>query len=525
MSTDPKHIYDIYASKVLELLKPANMDASTRRPCLDGTRVDIKNQLIDCLSRPNDSPHCDVTWLIGLAGSGKSTLLNSIAEHFRTLRQRGAFVFFDRSDPVNSDPSRVIPTLAYHLAQFSPPFAKKLDEQIRSQRDILRSPLYAQFQSLLEEPSKAVAALPNHPPIIIIIDALDECGNEKSRKGLLEFLSRHIQNLPALFRILVASRDEKDIRSAFSRPNTNQFVKPVPLRIDDDATTHDIAEYFQYHLMSIATDSGLSSEWPGPGVVDQLTVHAGGLFIWASTAIGFIEDGLAEERLPIILNISKRGESLAKLHELYQLTLTEQFKSFRDDELEILCQILGAIVVARERLTDDVLSQLLGLESSTVRDILSRLRSLLQWSPGEPIKVLHASFPDFLGDRDKCNDHRWHIDEQAHHRHLATACFGIMRNRLHFNICGLETSYYKNEAIDGIDELIARNITADLMYGCQYWADHLNLGVTAGSDANGLPTEINSFLRERFLFWLEVFSLKDCVAHGADYSRSSGGVV
>jgi len=35
--TDPKHIYDIYTSKVLELLKPANMDASTRRPCLDGT--------------------------------------------------------------------------------------------------------------------------------------------------------------------------------------------------------------------------------------------------------------------------------------------------------------------------------------------------------------------------------------------------------------------------------------------------------------------------------------------------------
>jgi len=446
-----------------------------------------------------------------LAGSGKSTLLNSIAEHFRTLRQRGAFVFFDRSDPVNGDPSRVIPTLAYHLAQFSPLFAEKLDEQIRSQRDILRSPSYAQFQSLLEEASKAVAAFPNHPPIIIIIDALDECGNEKSRKGLLEFLSRHIQNLPALFRILVASRNEKDIRSAFSRPNTNQFVKPVLLRIDDDATTHDIAEYFQYHLMSIATDSGLSPEWPGPGVVDQLTLRAGGLFIWASTAIGFIEDGLAEERLPIVLNISKRGESLAKLHELYQLTLAEQFKSFRDDELKILRQILGAIVVARERLTDDVLSHLLGLKSSTVRDILARLRSLLQWSPGEPIKVLHASFPDFLGDRDPCNDPRWHIDEQAHHRYLATACFGIMRNRLHFNTCGLETSYYKNEAIDGIAELIAQNITADLMYGCQYWADHLNLGVTAGSDAKGLPIEINSFLREWFLFWLEVFSLKNCV--------------
>jgi hypothetical protein len=172
--------------KVLELLKPANMDASTRQPCLEGTRLEIKTQLVNRLSRQNDSPHCDVTWLIGLAGSGKSTILNSIADHFRTSRQCGAFVFFDRSDPVNSDPSRVIPTLAYHLAQFSAPFAKRLDEQIQAQRDILRCPLVAQFQTLLAEPSKAVADLVNHPSVIIVIDGLDECGNAKSRRGIFE---------------------------------------------------------------------------------------------------------------------------------------------------------------------------------------------------------------------------------------------------------------------------------------------------------------------------------------------------
>ena len=114
---------EIRDSMVLELLKPANMDASTRQLCFDGTRVEIRKRLIDRLSQPNDSPHCEVIWLLGLAGSGKSTLLNSIAEHFRALHQCGAFVFFDRGDPVNSDPSRVIPTFAYHLAQFTLPFA------------------------------------------------------------------------------------------------------------------------------------------------------------------------------------------------------------------------------------------------------------------------------------------------------------------------------------------------------------------------------------------------------------------
>ena len=416
-------------------------------------------------------------------------------------------MFFDRSDPVNSDPSRVIPTLAYHLAQFSSVFARKLDEQIQARRDILHSSLAAQFQTLLEEPSKAVAALIDHFPIIIIIDGLDECGTERSRRHLLEILSKRIRNLAPVFQILVASRDEKDIRFAFSPRNID--ATPFPLHIGDDTTRRDIAQYFQKRLKSIAECSELAPDWPGPEAIEKLTECAGGLFIWASTAVGFIEDGLLPNaRLQIVLNLSPQGESLTKLYDLYQLTLAEQFKSLRDDELEILRGVLGAIVVARERLTVEVLSRLLGLELHEVQHILSRLRSLLQWSPGGPIIVLHASFPDFLGDPGRCHDRRWHIDLPAHHRRLATACFGIMRGRLRFNICSLETSYYKNKAIDGIEKLIDRNITADLMYGCQYWAAHLDLGVTGHLDS-GFSNEIGFFLGQRFLFWLEVFSLKD----------------
>jgi hypothetical protein len=483
------------------------MDASTRQPCLDGTRVDLKKLLIDRLSCPSDSLHCEMVWLHGLAGSGKSTLLNSIAKHFRSLRQCGAFVFFDRSDPVNSDPSRVIPTLAYHLAQFSPPFAKKLDEQIQAQKDILRSSMDTQFGALLEEPSKAVAAVANHPLVVIVIDGLDECGTGESREGLLEVFSKRIQGLSPLFRILVASRNEKDIRSAFSQPHFN--VERVPLRTDDDTTARDITEFFRQRLASIARDSELPPDWPGAGVIEQLTQCAGGLFIWASTAVGFIKGGLPDGRLRIILNTSTQGESLTKLDELYQLTLAHQFETFLARELETLRQILGAIVLARERLTDEVLCQLLGLEPSTVRGILSRLGSLLQWSTGEPIRVLHASFPDFLGDCGRCKDSRWFIDEPVHHCRLATACFVIMRDRLRFNICGLKTSYYKNKAINRINELVDENITTDIMYSCQYWAGHLDLGVTAMSNTDDFPGEMRIFLRERFLFWLEVFSLKD----------------
>ena len=346
------------------------MDASSRPLCLKGTRVAVQTQLVNLLSRSSKSVHCEVTWLVGLAGAGKSTLLNSIAEHFRTLHRCGAFIFFDRSDPANSDPSRVIPTLAYHLAQFSAPFAKRLDEQIETRPDILRSSLEAQFQMLLAELSKAVGAIMNHPSIVIIIDGLDECGTEKSRRGLFEIFSKHLSTLPSMFRILIASRDEKDIRTAFSQPN----VERVPLHTDDDATAHDIAEYFRQGLTSIGKNSELP-DWPRPEDIEQLTRCAGGLFVWASTAVGFIEDGLPDKRLQILFDISVQGESLTKLDALYQATLEQQFQTVLPREFESLRRILGAVVVGRERLTDDVLSKLLEMKwgSATQRKQLSPL--------------------------------------------------------------------------------------------------------------------------------------------------------
>jgi hypothetical protein len=426
----------------------------------------------------------------------------------------------NRSDAANSDPSHVIPTLAYHLAQFSPQFAEKLVEKVQERRDIRRISLKTQFETLLEEPSNVVAALADQPPIIILIDGLDECGDEKSRKGFLEILSKCVPKLPPLFRILAASRDEKDIRSAFSQPDIN--IEKIPLRTEDDNTTRDIAEYFRQRLMSIAKNSGRPSNWPELDVIKQLTQCAGGLFIWASTAVGFVEDGPPDERLQTLLDISAQGESLAKLDKLYHLTLLNQFESFFPREHETLRQILGAIMVAREGLTDDVLCQLLGLKLQTVHDFLSRLCSLLQWNSGERIGA-HASFLEFLGDRERCTDLRWYIDEPAHHRRLTAACFGIMHNHLRFNICGLETSYYKNKAINRINELVDENITADIMYGCQYWAYHLDLGVTTGSTTAGFPGEIRFFLRERFLFWLEVFSLKDCLGTTPTILRVAAG--
>ena len=194
-----------------------------------------------------------------------------------------------------------------------------------------------------------------------------------------------------MFRLLIASRDEPDIRAALSHLNVD--VCDVP--IGDDSTSHDIKLLFERRLASNApafVDRRLPSDWPGEPVIRQLVALSGGLFIWASTTIRFIESGFPGERLKKVLSASAHGPSHARLDDLYRVALTHPFDSYNESELKVVHSILGAIVVAREQLTDGHLVRLLGLEISDVREVLSLLQPLLRGGHGQPFKsCIHRS--------------------------------------------------------------------------------------------------------------------------------------
>ena len=123
------------------------------------------------------------------------------------------------------------------------------------------------------------------------------------------------------------------------------------------------------------------------------------------------------------------------MDDLYRVALTHPFESYDENELNVVQSILGAIVVAREQLTDEQLGQLLGLEIWHVQEVLSRLGGR-----GQPAQVLYTSFTDFLCDPEQPQDSRWHISTPDHHLGLASGCFLVMQKGLKFNICGIETS-------------------------------------------------------------------------------------
>ncbi|KAF7967840.1 hypothetical protein HWV62_32914 [Athelia sp. TMB] len=477
-------------------LKPANMDATERITCLPGTRQERLTEIIDWLLTPS---YQNVLWLHGEAGVGKSTIATTIADHFGRLGRRGAFLLFDRNSPLESVPSRVISTLAFQLAQQNAAIRSAVSLALDKRPGLVSDPLGAQFQSLLVEPLTAAAA-EIEGPIIVVLDALDECGDARSRRILLELLSKDLTKLlPGQLRILITSRPEHDISCALA---SRSHIHTIDLSTASDA---DMRVYITHEMRGIYERRHTMDELPegwGDAAVDVLVGYAAGLFIWAATAMRLLSD--ADFPKKYLGELLLHDRPFFTLHELYEKALRSASSWEPGDITNVYSGILGLIIISQVPLTDVTIAALLGYQDDvgTCRTALRRLASVIRWSEGQPARTLHKSFPDYLTKH--CSSKPWFINVEEHQHTLTTVCLGIMNKRLHFNMCNLTTSHISNEHIPDLSGRVERAIPQSLSYPCLFWGYHVQQ-TAAGSSS--LPPLILTFFEQKFLFWLEVLSL------------------
>ena len=160
----------------------------------------------------------NIFWVHGLAGIGKSTLSTTIANRCRDQGRLGAFVFFSRDVAERSNPATVIRTLAYQIGLFNTRAGEAIATAIKKFPSVCLSPLSIQFQKLIVEP--LASATDEQTTLVLVIDALDaldECGTAKKWELLLEVLVENLTQLPPSIHILITSRSEHDICSAFGQ--------------------------------------------------------------------------------------------------------------------------------------------------------------------------------------------------------------------------------------------------------------------------------------------------------------------
>ncbi|KAF7968067.1 hypothetical protein HWV62_32051 [Athelia sp. TMB] len=517
-----QHLYTPPAPHALELLKtldPVTMNAIFRPQCLRGTRGAIIQSLTRDLTM--HSPETNVIWLSGVAGSGKSTITTTIAERLYDQGLRGAFLFFDRNSPAQSAPDGVIRTLAHQLALSNSFLRDAICDVIEKQPEITTRALTSQFDELIMIPMRECANKITHP-IVIILDAFDECGDAQSRRALLHLLVKQLPLLPSQFRFLITSRPEFDLNNAF---RSQERIKSVSLSSEEWSSAEDVLLYVEHEMHELyqarEESDELPSDWPGIPTIRQLGGRAADSFIWAATAMRYLHDADdVDECLGILLK-----QQAFELGDLYATALRSACKWNPGEVSTENCRrILGAVVVGRIAITDDTIVDILGLESAkSCRLILRKLGCLLQWSEGLPIRTLHASFADYLTSAVSCGDEPWHIDPTQHHLDFTTGCLRTMKRLLRFNICKLETSHRKNSDIEDLAQRIEKFIPRSLAYACRFWAEHLSL---ARRDDIQILLLIFEFFQNSFLYWLEAVSLLgegrgalQAMLHTASYSK------
>ena len=478
----------IALDQILQKLKPAPMDASERSPCLEGTREEIIQSVIAWAS---NSSRERVLWLHGLAGSGKSTLSTTIANIFASYGQLGAFLFFERDVIERSNPTTVVRTLAHQLGSSDRRIGQAICAVIERNPNILLLPLSLQFQKLILDALSTVDALP--PTIVVVLDALDECGSANERETLLTILANGFGGLPFQIRTIITSRPEADICNAFQ---SQCHILPVQLDITSLTNSNDIRLYIRHRMALLRTQARhlqLDTEWPGEEALCQLVQRASGLFVWASTACNFIAGFDPRRRLDVILRGEMASGPEAALDGIYKTAL-KSIDIWDDEEfVSDFRAILGLILVARQPLSSASIDILLKLPNERPSmHTISLLGSILQQGP--TIRLLHPSFADFLVTIERCGRDIWYFDRPTFHQDLALRCLDDMEAVLKQNICNLTLT----------TDVATESLPEDASYSCSFWIDHISAIV----DEFALITDqLSNFMLHHLLHWFEAMSI------------------
>lgn len=499
--------------------------------CLEGTRIELLESIETWLghfkSLPCDTPSTlhALFWLYGLAGSGKSSVANSIAQW---IEQEGFYLscFFCRRDvPELSGPRKILPTLAYRLAQQHAGYRTALVDMLGSGSvgaGIVTGDIDKQFELLFKNLLPQVDAPPRAH--VIVIDALDECGLPSDQKRL----ARHLLTLSALtpwIKIIVTSRPELFIRDVFGS-STSCNASNINQEKD---TASDIKRYLQIKLALMKTPVSLTE-----GEVNMLVKQTAGLFIWCSTLLRYIGGSRNPSRdLRRFLYRTALDDPLKQLYHLYDQILNAAIDLEHTEDSIVLRVILGIICItaSSRALSARALSNFLLIDSRFVdedeystRNTIMVLHAVLYEDEDRSyaVRVLHPSFLDFLHHKIEQKAANWESFEFLHQL-VFRGCMLTLNRELRFNICGVEDSSLFNKDIQDLSERISAHISELLRYSSLFWSSHLlRSGLKASDDDAKAP--VFSLLRSTStLFWLEVLSLLNAVGRGVAILQETAG--
>jgi len=493
-------------------LKPIETGYHRGLRCMEGTRQSILNQITDWVANQSGQESVlqnNAYWFYGSPGIGKTSLAHSICAHLHERNHLAGAFFCRRDDPKLSDPINILPTFIHKLAEICPPFrtivAKRLRDDPNLTPETMKGSLFLDL----------IRSLPRHQEhtLVFVIDALDECGDARSRPGILKVLTNAAAQAP-WFKIIITSRTEVDIQHFFDTLTQSSYLR-YDLATDQDASA-DLRTFARNQFDLLVSDWHLPKPWPEESDFNRALSRANGLFIFIKTLVLALERCKdPADSLKAALQDSA-GTGLESLYKLYSNILKVQIGQ-NNAEFQRMIGVLLATSPYRA-LCDETIAELAGVKPYLVKKWVDGLSSLLYRDGvvNRGIRLRHISIHDFFVS-DRCD---YQVNIRDADVQLGFVCLKMMVTQLHFNICNLEDSRLANADIEDLPFQVQENVSDALQYSSVHWSNHLCFP----PDKADQRVLVLGILKEFFeglypLFWVEVLSVMGMVPIGAPSLR------
>jgi len=409
----------------------------------------------------------------GDPGVGKSAITASIAKESKRRRVLWAQLFINRNDARTVDPRFFFPSIAQQMSKSSLAVEYAVQATLKEQPELMIDDISIDQAKKLFINTIRIACNASPTPVVIVVDALDET-DIKKLKDTAKIFSEVLVDLPWNAKVFISSRVENVIRDSFAPHLDNPRVQHMHLSAENSIP--EVTKFLERKVAEIMEEHELDwSRW-GQMHMRRLCAQASGLFIWAVTAIAYIQAQIEDsggECLDVVLD-ELNAEGMDNINKLYLTVLNRTYQRDRGSwQLQRFRRIMGTILVQQSPLCIGDLAGLLDLQNPTtgkpadIKHFVRRLRTVLVVGVGDinsrTFPRVHRSFSDFVTSAG-AEDFR--VDTIDSNGELAIQCIRQL-TRLWVG------------AEEGLEEI---NIPAQLPYVIQHWSSHLTRVVGANVD-------------------------------------------
>ncbi|RYO78031.1 hypothetical protein DL764_010155 [Monosporascus ibericus] len=458
----------------------------------------------------SDLPSCRLLWIKGHAGTGKTMLLIGIIRELS--KQLAAFApslsyFFCQGTGTKklSSATAALRSLIWMLLVQQPHLISHLQNAYKQSGMALfndGNEFYALkrvFENMLKDPGLSA--------VYLVIDALDEC--DRTKPGLGELIQ-------LIFASLALSQKVKWLLS--SRPEVDVLVKLKDLDIDNSAISQSLVEldaqsladpvkaYIKHKLTALKSRRGYNDDVLAD-ISDRISQRAMNIFLWVALVFRELDSVEGWDAVETIEKIP------AGLSELYSHMMT-RIEGGNERNQQRCKKVLVAALLAFRPLLLAELAVLANLSLDTTEAAIEMCGSFLTIT-GKTVNLIHQSAKDYLDENYTSKLQPAGVSQG--HTDIGRRSIDAMSSVLKQNMYSLDFGF-KPEDMTPPDP----DPLAPIRYSCVFWADHLCfLNDEHPKSLKELTDDgkVFTFLKDRFLRWLESLSLLGRLSDGVQSIR------